>query len=87
MKKENKYKDLYAGFIIAIATFIITPLIIKLWQITLYQPINENIVNEVQEIYEEEEKEIKKNLKKWLTMVYIDGIMYLQDKERGKVYG
>ena len=47
MKKE--YKDLYAGFIIAIVTAVITPLVIKLWQVTLYQPINNEIVEEVQE--------------------------------------
>lgn len=47
MKKE--YKDLYAGFIIAIVTAVITPLVIKLWQVTLYQPINSEIVEQVQE--------------------------------------
>lgn len=47
MKKE--YRDLYMGFIIAIATVVITPLIIKLWQVTLYQPINSEIVEQVQE--------------------------------------
>lgn len=47
MKKE--YKDLYAGFIIAIVMAVITPLIIKLWQVTLYQPINSEIVEQVQE--------------------------------------
>lgn len=45
----KKYKDLYAGLIIAIATAVITPLIIKLWQVTLYQPINSEIVEQVQE--------------------------------------
>src|SRR5699024_11771096 len=49
MKKENKYKDLYAGFIIAIVTAVITPLVIKLWQVTLYQPINSEMVEQVQE--------------------------------------
>ena len=49
MKNENKYKDLYTGFIIAIAMAVITPLIIKLWQVTLYQPINSEIVEQVQE--------------------------------------
>lgn len=51
----KKYKDLYAGFIIAIATVVITPLIIKLWQVTLYQPIDNETVEQVQEIYEEKE--------------------------------
>lgn len=58
----KKYKDLYAGFIIAIATVVITPLIIKLWQVTLYQPINREMVEQVQEFYEEEEKEISKEI-------------------------
>lgn len=52
MKKE--YKDLYAGFIIAVAMAIITPLIIKLWQETLYQPINNEVVEEVQEVNDRE---------------------------------
>ena len=54
MKKENKYKDLYAGFIIAIAMAVITPLIIKLWQVTLYQNINSEIVEQVQEVNDKE---------------------------------
>lgn len=54
MKKENKYKDLYAGFIIAIVMAVITPLIIKLWQVTLYQPINSEMVEQVQEVNDKE---------------------------------
>ena len=54
----KKYKDLYAGFIIAIATLIITPFIIKAWQVTLYQPINSEIVTEVQEVNEVNDKEV-----------------------------
>ena len=54
----KKYKDLYAGFIIAIATVIITPFIIKAWQVTLYQPINSEIVTEVQEVNEVNDKEV-----------------------------
>lgn len=52
MKKE--YKDLYAGFIIAIVMAVTTPLIIKLWQVTLYQPINSEIVEQVQEVNDKE---------------------------------
>ena len=52
MKKE--YKDLYAGFTIAIVMAVITPLIIKLWQVTLYQPINSEIVEQVQEVNDKE---------------------------------
>ena len=59
---NKKYKDLYAGFIIAIATVIITPFIIKAWQVTLYQPINSEMVEQVQEFYEEEEKEISNEI-------------------------
>ena len=55
---NKKYKDLYAGFIIAIATVIITPFIIKAWQVTLYQPINSEIVTEVQEVNEVNDKEV-----------------------------
>ena len=58
----KKYKDLYMGLIIAIATLVITPLIIKWWQMTLYQPINSEMVEQVQEFYEEEEKEISKEI-------------------------
>ena len=53
MKKE--YRDLYMGFIIAIATVVITPLIIKWWQVNLYQNIDNETVEQVQEIYEEKE--------------------------------
>ena len=58
MKRENKYKDLYAGFIIAVAMAIITPLIIKLWQVTLYQPINSEIVEQVQEKHNSDKEEL-----------------------------
>ena len=54
----KKYKDLYMGLIIAIATLVITPLIIKWWQVTLYQPINSEIVTEVQEVNEVNDKEV-----------------------------
>ena len=50
----KKYKDLYAGFIIAIATLIITPLIIKWWQEVLYQPITTETVEQVQEVNDKE---------------------------------
>lgn len=62
MKKENKYKDLYAGFIIAIVTAVITPLVIKLWQVTLYQDIDNEIVEEVQEFYEEDDRKVGKEV-------------------------
>ena len=52
MNKE--YKDLYAGFIIAIVMAVITLLIIKLWQVTLYQPITTEIVEQVQEVNDKE---------------------------------
>ena len=60
MKKE--YKDLYAGFIIAIVTAVITPLVIKLWQVTLYQNIDNEIVEEVQEFYEEDDRKVGKEV-------------------------
>ena len=49
MKKENKYKELYAMGILTLITLMITPLIIKWWQVTLYQPINSEMVEQVQE--------------------------------------
>lgn len=62
MKKEKEYKDLYAGFIIAIVTAVITPLVIKLWQVTLYQDIDNEIVEEVQEFYEEDDRKVGKEV-------------------------
>ena len=51
---NKKYKDLYAMGIITLITLIITPLIIKLWQVTLYQPINNEIIEQVQEVNDKE---------------------------------
>ena len=59
MKKENKYKELYAMGILTLITLMITPLIIKWWQVTLYQPINSEMVEQVQEKYNSDnDKEI-----------------------------
>lgn len=54
MKNENKYKDLYALGVLTLITLMITPLIIKWWQVTLYQPINSEIVEQVQEVNDKE---------------------------------
>ena len=51
---KNKYKDLYAMGIITLITLIITPLIIKLWQVTLYQNIDNETVEQVQEVKDKE---------------------------------
>lgn len=47
MKKQ--YKDLYAMGILTLITLMITPLIIKWWQVTLYQNIDNETVEQVQE--------------------------------------
>lgn len=62
MKKENKYKELYAMGILTLITLIITPLIIKLWQVTLYQDIDNEIVEEVQKIYEKDDRKVGKEV-------------------------
>lgn len=48
-KMKKQYKDLYAMGILTLITLMITPLIIKWWQVTLYQPIDSEIVEQVQE--------------------------------------
>lgn len=52
MKKQ--YRDLYAMGILTLIALMITPLIIKWWQVTLYQPITTEIVEQVQEVNDKE---------------------------------
>ena len=54
----KKYKDLYAIGILTLITLMITPLIIKWWQVTLYQDITTEIVEQVQEVNEVNDNEI-----------------------------
>lgn len=67
MKKENKYKELYAMGILTLITLMITPLIIKWWQVTLYQPIDSEIVEQVQEKHNSD-----KEVLDWMDIVEIN---------------
>ena len=61
MQKENKYKDLYMLGIAMLITLMVAPLIIKWWQITLYQPINSEMVEQVQEKHNSDKEVLEWN--------------------------
>ena len=65
-KMKKQYKDLYAMGILTLITLMITPLIIKWWQVTLYQPIDSEIVEQVQEKHNSD-----KEVLDWMDIVEI----------------
>ena len=66
-KMKKQYKDLYAMGILTLITLMITPLIIKWWQVTLYQPIDSEIVEQVQEKHNSD-----KEVLDWMDIVEIN---------------
>lgn len=59
MKNENRYKDLFILGISTLIILMIMPLIIRWWQVTLYQPITTEVVEQVQEKHDSDnDKEV-----------------------------